>query len=129
MNGPRYFPMVIGLAFALISGASFAEEGHRQDPTPPRGLDFRSYLSIERGMPDGEVFAIAGRPDFVTDQGFAPETTMVAYDSDSAYPAAPCGTRCLVKTYTYLPTSVEPYTTTITFVGGRVYRMERERMF
>jgi hypothetical protein len=117
--------MAIGLAFAVLSGAVLAEQERRQDPPPPRGLDFRTYLSLERGMPDGEVFAIAGRPDLVTDQGFAPETTPVAYDL--AYPAAPCGASCFVKTYTYLPTPQEPYTTTITFVGGRVYQIERDR--
>src|SRR5947209_6959845 len=112
MNAPRCFPIALGLAFALLSGVVLAQPEHRQDPPPPRGLDFRTYLSLERGMPDGEVFAIAGRPDLVADQGFAPETTLVAYER--TYPAAPCGPSCFVRTYTYLPTPQEPYTTTVT---------------
>ena len=34
-----------------------------------------------------------------------------------------------LKTYTYLPTSADPFTTTITLVGGRVSEIERVRKF
>jgi hypothetical protein len=34
-----------------------------------------------------------------------------------------------VRTYTYLPTTADPQTTTITFVGGRVSEIRRDRKF
>jgi hypothetical protein len=34
-----------------------------------------------------------------------------------------------LKTYTYLPTPGDPFTTTITLVGGRVSELERVRKF
>jgi hypothetical protein len=34
-----------------------------------------------------------------------------------------------MRTYTYLPTSGDPFTTTITLIGGRVSEMERIRKF
>src|SRR5882672_3480778 len=122
MNGRRCFLIAAGLIFSVLSRAVLA-----QTDAPSKGLDFRTYLSLQRGMPEGEVLAIAGRPDLAADQGFAPETTMIVHSS--TYPAAPCGPGCLVKTYTYLPTPEEPYTTTITFVAGRVNEIERNRKF
>jgi hypothetical protein len=80
-----------------------------------RGLDFRTYLSVERNMAEGEVIAIAGRPDLIAEQGFTvPEKTNAALR---------------VRTYTYLATAEEPNTTTITFVGGRVQKVERRWKF
>src|SRR5688572_21751624 len=46
-----------------------------------RGLEFRKYLSIQRGMSEGELLGIAGEPDLKTDQGFAisaPTTVLLA---------------------------------------------------
>jgi hypothetical protein len=34
-----------------------------------------------------------------------------------------------MKTWTYMPTSGDPFTTTITLVGGRVSELERVRKF
>jgi hypothetical protein len=34
-----------------------------------------------------------------------------------------------MRTYTYLPTSADPFTTTVTLVGGRVSEIERIRKF
>src|SRR6266705_1967082 len=79
-----------------------------------RGLDFRSYLSIQRGMTEGQLLGIAGNPDLLADRGF------VVSDSNTTQ---------AIKTYTYLPTSADPYTTTITLVGGKVAKIERERKF
>jgi len=79
-----------------------------------RGLDFRSYLSIQRGMTEGHLLGIAGNPDLLADQGF------VVSDPN---------TQLAIKTYTYLPTSADPYTTTITLVAGKVAKIERERKF
>ncbi len=86
-----------------------------------RGLDFRNYLRIQRGMSEGELLGIAGEPDLKSDQGFA-----YAIPSNIGR-GAQSGLRMV--TYTYLPTSGDPFTSTITLVGGRVSELERIRKF
>jgi hypothetical protein len=73
-------------------------------PPPVRGLEFRRYISIQRGMSEGELIGIAGAPDFQT------------YDR-------------YLRTYTYMPTPADPFTTTIMLVRGRVSEVERVRKF
>ena len=97
------------------------------EPKRPRGLEFRKYISITRGMSEGEVLGIAGEPDLKSDQGIAiaaPSTVQVSRNLRSA---AREGLRMM--TYTYLPVPGDPFTTTITLVGGRVSEIERERKF
>jgi hypothetical protein len=73
-------------------------------PPQPRGLEFRKYISIQTGMTEGEVVSIAGRPDLTyRDRSF--------------------------RTWTYLPVTAEPWTTTITFLNGRVHELDRQRKF
>ena len=74
-------------------------------PPRPRGLDFRNYVSLHRGMTEGELLTIAGAPDLLFSDVFA------------------------AKNYTYLPTSGDPFTTTITVIGGRINHIERVRKF
>lgn len=74
-------------------------------PKPPRGLDFRNYISIRRGMSEGEFLTYAGAPDLLFADVF----------SD--------------RTYTYLPTVGDPFTTTVVIIGGRVSGIERVRKF
>ena len=93
----------------------------------PRGMDFRKYLSITRGMSEGEVLGIAGEPDLKADQGVAiaaPTTVQINRNFRSAAREG-----LVMKTYTYMPVPGEPYTTTITLVGGRVSEIERVRKF
>src|ERR1051326_4360720 len=93
---------------------------------PVRGLDFRKYVAIERGMSEGQLLGIAGQPDFVTDQGLAgaPGTVQTGRRLRSSATLA-----LAVRTYTYLPTPADPFVTTITLVGGRVSEIERVRKF
>jgi hypothetical protein len=96
-------------------------------PKPARGLEFRKYISIQRGMTEGELLGIAGPPDLKADQGIAlaaPSTVQVDRNLSTA---ARAGLRMM--TYTYLPTVADPFTTTITLVGGRVSELERVRKF
>jgi len=74
-------------------------------PRPPKGLDFRKYVSIHTGMSEGEFITVAGEPD------------LLLWDS------AP------VKTYTYFPTPGDPFTTTVVLRSGRVSEIERVRKF
>jgi hypothetical protein len=112
---------ITAVALWLVASLAFGQG------QAPRGLDFRDYLSLQRGMTEGEVLAIAGAPDVVSDQGFAPKGTLVLFDR--TYPPAPCGEWCTMRAYIYLPTSEVPYTTTVTLVGGRVTGIERKQKF
>jgi hypothetical protein len=97
------------------------------EPKRPRGLEFRKYLSIQRGMSEGELLGIAGEPDLKADQGVAiaaPTTVQVGRNLSTA---ARIG--LVMKTYTYLPIPGDPFTTTITLIGGRVDDVERVRKF
>jgi hypothetical protein len=85
--------------------ARLAAERTAAMPPPPRGLDFRSYISLSRGMSEGELITIAGPPDLLFSDVFA------------------------VKHYTYLPTTVNPFTTTILVISGRINQIERVRKF
>jgi hypothetical protein len=73
-------------------------------PYQPRGLDFRKYVSLQRGMSEGELVAIAGAPDVLF--------------RDFSF-----------RTYTWLPTPGDPFTTTVTLVSGRISEIERVRKF
>jgi hypothetical protein len=78
-------------------------------------------------MSQGELLGIAGEPDFMSDEGVAytaPATTQVGRNL-----RAPARAGLSMRTWTYLPTSADPFTTTITLVGGRVAEIERIRKF
>lgn len=84
--------------------ARIAAERAARTPPRPRGLDFRKYVSIQRGMSEGELVAIAGAPDLLfRDRSF--------------------------KTYTWLPVPGDPFTSTVTLVNGRVHDLDRVRKF
>lgn len=68
----------------------------------PRGLDFRNYVALRRGMTEGELLAVAGEPDLRRRSR-------------------------AIDTYTYMPTAADPYVTTVTLVRGRVNAIARGR--
>ena len=104
-----------------------AAERAAAEPKRPRGLEFRKYISITRGMSEGEVLGIAGEPDLKADQGIAIAAPSNVQVNRNTRGAAREGLRMM--TYTYLPVPGDPYTTTITLVGGRVSELERVRKF
>ena len=85
--------------------ARLAAERAAATPRPPRGLDFRKYVAIYRGMSEGEFITVAGEPD------------LLLWDSGP------------IKTYTYFPTPGDPFTTTVVLRHGRVNEIERVRKF
>ena len=107
--------------------AKAAAERAVAEPKRARGLEFRKYISITRGMSEGEVLGIAGEPDLLADQGIAIAAPSTVQVNRNFRAAATEGLRMV--TYTYLPIPGDPYTTTITLVGGRVSEMERVRKF
>ncbi|HEY7238909.1 MAG TPA: DUF4124 domain-containing protein [Burkholderiales bacterium] len=82
-----------------------AAERTAATPRPPKGLDFRKYVNIRRGMSEGEFITVAGEPD------------LLLWDSGP------------VKTYTYFPTPGDPFTTTVVLRNGHVSEIERVRKF
>ncbi|HEX6267832.1 MAG TPA: DUF4124 domain-containing protein [Burkholderiales bacterium] len=92
------------LARREVLDAQLTAERIALSPPPVRGLEFRKYVSIRHGMSEGELLGIAGEPDFRT--------------RDRA-----------LRTYTYMPTPADPFTTTIMLVRGRVSEVERVRKF
>src|SRR3954464_9578654 len=71
--------------------ARAAAERAASTPPRPRGLDFRRYISLYRGMTGGDLLGVAGSPDLMSrDGGWV--------------------------TYTYLPIPGDPFTTTIRVV-------------
>jgi len=76
--------------------------------SPVRGMAFDTYIRLERGMSEGELLVRAGPPDH--------ETVENVWD----YPA---------KTYYYLPTVSDPYTTVIRLRGGQIADVERIKKF
>lgn len=83
---------------------SVAKRAARQPAA--RGMTFDVFARIDRGMTEGEVVLRAGPPD---------------YEATDAYRMG--------KTWFYYPTSSDPFTTTITMRGGRVFELDRVRKF
>lgn len=83
------------------------DAAERAAAAPPRarGLDFRKYISLQRGMSEGEFISIAGAPDILSHEGYHG------------------------RSYIYLPTSADPFTTTVFIGGGRIRGIERVRKF
>ncbi len=78
-------------------------------------------------MTEGELLGIAGEPDLLVDEGLAisaPATVQTGRNTRGAARNA-----MSLRSYTYLPTPGDPFTTTITLVGGRVSEIERIRKF
>ena len=96
-------------------------------PKQYRGLEFRRYISIQRGMTEGELLGIAGEPDLKADQGVAISAPTTVQGSRNVVTAARAGLRMV--TWTYMPTPADPFTTSVTLVGGRVSEIERVRKF
>jgi hypothetical protein len=113
------------IAAALVLGILVTDVLAQAEAT--RGLDFRAYLSIRKGMTEGEVLSIAGRPDLqaeqgvvLSNQGWTDRGEIVMHSERMAL---------ALRTYTYMPTADAPYVTTITFLGGRVSEVQRDRRF
>ncbi len=51
--------------------AAARAERDARAPKAHKGLSFSKYISIQRGMSEGELLGIAGEPDLLSDQGVA----------------------------------------------------------
>jgi hypothetical protein len=109
------------------SEAKIRAERAAAAPKQYRGLEFRKYISIQKGMTEGELLGIAGEPDLKADQGIAPAAPQTVQVGRNLRTAARAGLS--LATWTYMPVPGDPFTTTITLVGGRVSDIERVRKF
>ena len=73
---------------------------------PVRGMDFATFIYLQRGMSEGEVLLRAGRPDHESVENFR---------------------HYVVKSLYYYPTIANPFITIVTVRGGRVADIERTR--
>jgi hypothetical protein len=73
---------------------------------PVRGMDFSTFIYLQRGMSEGEVLLRAGKPDFESVENFR---------------------NYIVKSLYYYPTIANPYITVVTVRGGRVADIDRTR--
>jgi hypothetical protein len=73
---------------------------------PVRGMDFSTFVYLQRGMSEGEVLLRAGPPDFESVENFR---------------------NTVVKSMYYYPTAGNPFITIITVRGGRVADIDRSR--
>jgi hypothetical protein len=72
-----------------------------------RGMEFDTYIRLQRGMTEGELLVRAGRPDH--------ETVDNLFDYD--------------RTLYYFPTVANPYTTVVRLRSGTIVSLDRVKKF
>jgi len=72
-----------------------------------RGMDFDTFIRLQRGMTEGELLVRAGRPDY--------DSVDNLYDYD--------------RTLYYFPTVANPFTTVVKLRSGRIAYLERVKKF
>ena len=82
-------------------------------PRPPaaaavRGMDFDTFIRLQRGMSEGELLQRAGRPDYLALENARND---------------------IQKSLYWYPTVSDPFTTVITVRGGRIETIERTKKF
>lgn len=123
--------MIAGL-LALSAPAAFPAE-------PARGMAFDVYIRLKAGMTEAELLQRAGPPDYESDGGWVTRSQIIVQGSRVIDPAtgrsAPqrSATRneltLPVKTWYYLPTLSDPFTTAVTLTGGRISHLDRQKKF
>jgi uncharacterized protein DUF4124 len=76
--------------------------------TPVRGMNFQTFVRLQRGMTEGELLVRAGQPDHESIENFRHD---------------------IIKTWYYFPTVADPYTTVVTVRGGRIANLDRVKRF
>jgi hypothetical protein len=104
---------LIGLLIAMAASACFAAEPYIAVPVSApalpsvRGMEFDTFIRLQRGMTEGELLVRAGRPDH--------EAVDNLYDFD--------------RTLYYFPTVANPFTTVVKLRSGRIATLERVKKF
>ena len=77
-------------------------------PSAARGMEFDTYIRLQRGMTEAELLQRAGVPDRESVENFRHD---------------------IVKSLYYMPTAGNPYITVVTLRGGRIANLERIKQF
>lgn len=105
----------------------------------PRGMRFDVYIRLKQGMTEAELLQRAGPPDYESTDGTDTSTRAIVQDSVVIDPATgnPVPQRDvirserteIVKSWYYLPTLTDPFTTRVLLTGGRIANIERTKKF
>lgn len=93
-------------AIVFLIMALFAAPAAAQQAVSVRGMDFATFIRLERGMSEGELLLRAGRADQVAVENFQGD---------------------IVKSYYYFPTAADPFITIVKVRGGRIADIERTK--
>jgi hypothetical protein len=106
---------------------------------PARGMAFEVYIRLKTGMSEAELLQRAGAPDYESDGGWQTRSRTIAQSSAATDPQIeePVRHRGVVrdeltqpvKTWYYLPTVSDPFTTAVTLTGGRISHLDRQKKF
>ena len=96
------------LQFLILISALAGAPVAAQTAAAVRGMNFDTYIRLQRGMSEGELLQRAGNPD---------QWSIDNQRSDS------------VKSYYYLPTLGDPYITVVIVRDGRIDNIERTKKF
>jgi hypothetical protein len=113
------------IAIAPVTQAPTGAQTLDRGAPSSRGLEFATFIQLSRGMTEGEILARAGIPDIQNFEG----TQQLSRHIHRGAAGRSATTTHVVKTYTYLPTASDPFTTVLTFSGGRVADIQRIRQF
>ena len=119
MNALRVYSFL--LAFTALCAGADAQISERHDRGQPlaagsrtapltiaqksvHGMDYDVYIRLNAGMSEGELLSRAGPPDSESVENFKDD---------------------IVKSYYYMPTSANPYVTTVKLRGGRLISVDR----
>ena len=106
--------LAISALFAGVVAGTLVRADTTSPPGAPillaKGMSFEIYIRIQPGMSEAEVLARAGPPDA---QSSRMQGDRRAVDE--------------IKTFTYLPTQADPYTTVITLKNGVVDSVSRNK--
>lgn len=91
--------------YTAVLLAFLANPALAQTAPQVRGMDFDTYIRLDRGMSEGELLLRAGPPDYAAVDNLAG----------------------IVKSFYYYPTLSDPFMTVVTLRGGRVDHIERTK--
>lgn len=105
----------------------------------PQGMRFEVFIRLKQGMTEAELVQRAGPPDYEAVEGTDTSAQALLQDSVVVDPATGNAVPQknvirserteVVKSWYYLPTVSDPYTTHVTLIGGRIARLERTKKF
>lgn len=132
--------LMMGAAIAVTDlAAGEPDFAQRIAQNEPRGMRFDVYIRLKQGMSEAELLQRAGAPDYESIEGTDSRTQAIVQDGTVI--DSPTGNRvpqksvirsertAIVKSWYYLPTTTDPFTTHVTLIGGRIAEIERTKKF